>query len=1599
MSARTACWTHLLRLATAAVFLACSLGITRAAAQDSAPHPSASRANRLTYLDSTDPFYVGTDFPKLITPQWVGEEGVDAVVILAVDDMTEARNYERFLRPILDRLKRIDGRAPVSIMTRSVPVNDRLVQTWLQEGLSLEVHTLNHPCPLFAKGDFDSAVTNVFGCLDLLNRIPGNQPVAFRMPCCDSMDSASPRFFTEIFNHVSPEGHFLSIDSSVMDLFTSAEPSLPRELVTTADGAERFRKYFPEKTNATTRLSLGAFATTIENYPYPYVIGKLCWEFPCVVPSDWEAFNCHGPTNALTVADWEAALDATVLKQGVYTMVFHPHGWIRNDQLVSLIDYAVEKYGKRIKFLTFREAQERLNKNLLVGQPLRDAKGYDNGVRLLDLNNDGYVDVVIGNAQLHATRIWNPKDRRWTQTGFPTHLASADETSLTHDSGVKFGIFGAEEQVMVFFRNEKNRGAWRFEDSEWREDSGFFAGLNLKGRPILTVDGGRDRGVRLRDVDKDGRCELLVGNESQNALFGWSDTERTWKKLAFSLPSGTSLVTAEGTDNGLRFVDVNGDGYDDVLFSNEKEFSLHMFIAQPKPWLGWAVGWSYQVRAGKRGEPNDIPMISRGGSHPNNGAWFHSQELYVQNEDTAGLPDKIQRISFKELQLGGEAPAKPPAEALNSFRLAPGFKIELVVSEPLVLDPVAFDWTPDGRLWVVEMRDYPLGMDGKGKPGGVVRMLEDSKGDGHYDKSTIFLEGLRFPNGLMPWRKGLLISAAPDIFYAQDTDGDGKADVCQLLFTGFREGNQQHRVNGFEYGLDNWIYAANGGSGGTVRSVAKNMELNLRGHDLRFKPDDGSMELQPGATQFGRHRDDWGNWFGNDNSHWLWHYFLPEHYLSRNPHLAVGSLLKMLPDDPDPNRIFAIGRPQQRFNWPTQLYQVTSACSATPYRDDLFGPEFASSIFICEPANNVVHREVLAPDGVSFVSHRAPGETHSEFLASTDNWFRPVMVKTGPDGALYVADMYRLIIEHPEYFPEELKHRPDLRAGEDKGRIYRIYPANASLRKAPRLDRLKGTELAVAMDSSNGWQRDTVQRLIVQAHDTSAVQELERLAERSGNPKVRLQALWTLEGLRSLGAQLLTRALADGHYAVRQQAIVLSETKFGQLAELDTRLLGLSEDPDVRVRYQLALSLGEWKGTEVGRTLARLALKDWSDSHMQTAVLSSAVRHLDTLLSGVLAEVKARAVPSDLVEQLVALATELPENQALALALEQIGSPANASYAPWQLAGLAGFLDGLDKRKTSLNSFQSETGKQFEQSVARLGSIFIQARKVAMDSVSAESDRLIAMRLLARSESDRDQEVALLGELSEPRNPESIQEAALVQLRRADSPRVPEALLKDWKGCSPARRQEILNVLFSRQTWTEAVLTAVETDKLTPGELGALQRQKLLTHSSPEIRARAAKLLSSIGTDRKQIVDRYKTVGDLIGDRVHGHALFTQNCSICHSLHGEGHGVGPDLGTVVDKPVSELVVAILDPNQAVDPAYTAYTVVTKDERELSGVLTADTPNSISLRLAGGAEETILRNNIKDLASSGRSLMPEGFETGLKPQDLADVIAFITDTSR
>jgi len=952
-------------------------------------------------------------------------------------------------------------------------------------------------------------------------------------------------------------------------------------------------------------------------------------------------------------------------------------------------------------------------------------------------------------------------------------------------------------------------------------------------------------------------------------------------------------------------------------------------------------------------------------------------------------------LAFQQIPETGQPPPKSPEESLRAIHVRPGFEVELVVAEPLVQSPVAFAWGPDGKLWVVEMGDYPLGIDNKGKPGGRIKFLEDTRGTGKYDKATVFLDGLEFPTGVLPWGKGVLVTCAPDVFYAEDTDGDGKADVRKPLYTGFARGNPQHRLNTLAWGLDNWIYCANGESGGGVKSTKTGAVVNLRGRDLRIKPDEGLIEPETGQTQFGRARDDWGDWFGNNNIEPMYHFALVDRYLRRNPDLAVPELRVQVSEVPGASRVYPASVTLPRFNDLWSVNHFTSACSAIVYRDDLFGREFDENTFVSEPVHNLIHREIMVPKGYTFTSHRAADEQQSEFFASSDNWCRPTTIATGPDGALWVADMYRQVIEHPEWIPREWLKHLNVRAGEDKGRIYRIYPKGCRLRPIPRLDRLDTAGLVAALDSPNGWQRDTVQQLLVQRKDLSAVPLLENLVKKNTRALCRLHALCTLDGLGALRPHVLIGALMDAHPGVRRHAIRLCETQFRAAPELGPAVLVLRRDTDPQVQMQLAYSLGEWDDPRAAEALGQLVSANTGKRFLVAAALSSVTKkNIDAVLLSLFATGK-KELPAELTEKLLALAIAQAQPPTLAKLLARLAATQSGKFASWQFAAVAGLLDALDAKNSSLAKLSAQSGGALQDPIRRLGEIFAAARAIAAKEPSAPAEMLQPVRLLGRGLDHQDEDAELLAGLLTPQTAEAVQKAVVSELARLKSARVPELLLRRWSSYGPTLRSSVLDTLFLREDWLKEVLNALERKQIVAIDIDAARRQRLLEHKTPALRERAARLLAgTINPDRQKVVEAHQVVLKLPGDQKRGHEVFSKICAACHQLGGIGHIVGPDLASLGDKSPEALLIAILDPNRAVEARYMNYMATTKNGVTFVGVLRSETGNNVTLVGPEGKQQVILRTDLDELVSTNRSVMPEGLEKDLTDQNLADVIAFV-----
>ncbi len=997
---------------------------------------------------------------------------------------------------------------------------------------------------------------------------------------------------------------------------------------------------------------------------------------------------------------------------------------------------------------------------------------------------------------------------------------------------------------------------------------------------------------------------------------------------------------------------------------------------------------------------NDVPcyipsrrILSEGGYEAEDSLWYYDRpaRLAMSNEDRIikAVHDLLPGKFEAKKQRGEDTPSLSPAQALKSMRTAPEFTVELVAAEPLVVDPVAIDWGADGKLWVVEMRDYPMGMDGNWKPGGVVKFLEDRNGDGRYDKATTLLGNLPFPTAVFAWRKGVLICAAPDILYAEDTNGDGRADVVRKIFTSFATNNYQARVNSLSLGLDNWIYGANGLLGGNIRYVGNatspaGAALDIRGRDFRMNPDTGAIEPASGLTQQGRVRDDFGNWFGCDNSHFLWHYPMADQYTRRNPQIATPSANVHLPQGREWNRLFPASQTAERFNDQTHVNRVTSACGLEIYRDELLGADFYGNAFTCEPVHNVVHREVLTPDGVTFRSTRAASETNREFLASTDNSFRPVQVRTGPDGALWVVDMYREVIEHPRWIPSNRLAQLNVRAGEDKGRIYRVFPRNTRPRPIQNFAKLSTKNLAGALDSPCGTERDIIHRELLNRGDASAAQTLATISANSRHAAARVQALSALGAIGRLTPEALSSALArETNPSARAQILNL-----GNHWNSET-LRQAASDPNAVVRFQAALNAGT--ADSATAWLQPLVAEATTNAWMRAAFLSSCN-------GSVARQLLKPAIEAGESQRNLALADGL---FATVMAREPLVPttssvmPSNEGEAtPWRLRNTAAIMNVWRQKLADgwpdEPALRRERETNFTTMRTRMAQI---CRGILQNPQAAPAVQQEALKVFATVFEEKADGEILEASL---RN-ESTRPATINALLASESPRVPDFFVPRWREFTVEQRERIVNGFVARAGWKAALLSAVEDGSIAPAEVSTLVRNRFLASEDAGARERAEKLWPKRNSERPKVVAEYRKAMTSTGDSERGAVVFNNNCAACHVLSGRGTAVGPDLTPLRNKSVEDFLVAILDPNAALEPRYVNYIVSMKNGGVFFGVIRSETATGIEI-VSPGVHETLLRSDIAKIEASPASLMPEGLEQSVSTTEMSDLMAFLHRTA-
>jgi putative membrane-bound dehydrogenase-like protein len=983
------------------------------------------------------------------------------------------------------------------------------------------------------------------------------------------------------------------------------------------------------------------------------------------------------------------------------------------------------------------------------------------------------------------------------------------------------------------------------------------------------------------------------------------------------------------------------------------------------------------------------------------------------------------------------APRSNRPTGLDGFEVHPDFALERVAAEPVIQDPVDLQFDEHGVAYVVEMGGYPFSSDDPAQYPGKVVIIEDTDNDGMYDRRIVFADKFQYADSILPHRGGILVAAPPDILYLKDTDGDGRADVREVWLSGFSVGNSQHNVNGLLHGLDNWIYAGNGGNSGSLFWPGRPDErLPVRQRDIRFDFEGKRVEFfGPTTTGFNVAMDDWGRIFTTHNLRHINHLVFPLRYVERNPHLPP----RGNPDISDHktgglDRGYPIGAQESRLNHPEQSGYFSCACGITCYNGGAFPDEFNGAIFVADAVLNIVHHDRLYAHGPSFLAARDRDKV--EFLATTNRHSRPVNMRVGPDGALYLVDMYRAVIEHPEWIPDELEKDMDLYAGSQQGRIYRITPRAGLPRVLPRFDRNNPKAVIRALDHRNRWWRDTAQRLLVWWDAPTFVPELESLFDSASLPQARLHVLWTLRGLSStpgaapgLGAlreELLLRALRDPHPGVRENALVIAETGLEDVPARVAAAIELVNDPDPRVRMQAALTLGELRNSRVPGTtdamqkaLLSLARRDLGHDWTRFAILTCLGRDPLPLFLGLLRDSTTadNADRDRFLAELAELIGAQRQGEAIASAFEALAAPVPADATV--LAVVDGLNTGLAKGGQELHIPRRQ---QIQQTVQRLqqnaptslvaalwtlqrhlgldiesdrAPLLADARTAVLDARQTTAQRLASLRLLAYSEFEFREET--LWQLLGFQHPQELQSAALRQLTGQRTSAITEALIDRWSTLSRACRDQASDYFIYNAANHDALLTALETGRLPMGQLNLdlERRRRFLWSDNPAVRQRAEALFTDAGVvTRAEVLTRLKPALQLTGDPVKGRAQYQNLCAQCHTMGTEGSAVGPDLTEIHRKGPETLLSDLFDPNAAVNTEYLGYTIDNQDGDVFAGIVRLETDALVTLRQAGGQDVVIPRSRMATMSSSGLSLMPEGLEAGLSLQDVADLLSFL-----
>ncbi len=1008
---------------------------------------------------------------------------------------------------------------------------------------------------------------------------------------------------------------------------------------------------------------------------------------------------------------------------------------------------------------------------------------------------------------------------------------------------------------------------------------------------------------------------------------------------------------------------------------------------------------------------------------------------FTEPFEVAGDNAKVKGvIESRRLPLSAE-------ESMSLYEIDGDFELELVAAEPLVCDPVDVAFDAQGRLYVAEMRDYPLPPE-EGPLLSRIRLLTDEDGDGRMDKAVNWATELDHVQGMLPMRGGLLVTTRIQVLFLKDTDGDGVADEKKILLHSNEPRHSQLQVSCPRWGLDNHIYLNNGLDGNEIYPEGQpEQKLKFAQRNLKFDPVTGKIEAVTGRGQFGATLDDWGRRFFCSNRNPTMFAVMPLHAMERNPYAGI----TQGHEDIALEGGNAVVYPVSLTHTTSDVHHGThtAACGLGIYRGDLM-PELKGNVFVCEPPGQLITRARIAPHGASLRADRVRIGKRTEFIRSADEWSRPVNIRNGPDGALYFCDMYRRYIDHARFFPEEYLEKTYMRSGFDHGRIYRVVPKDWSPKTRARPLPSDVPGLVETLKHPNAWHRETAQRLLMEKGDDAVVPALEEMLNDNDVPaQARAHALWSLVGLGKAETPHALAALADPNAGVVENAIQFAERFVEKESLIRQQLLALLVHEDRRVRFLAAIALGKIQDDSVTEALAGMVVENPEDIWIRRAVLSGSEKRAGKILESALmafafpeapaveeegaapqaeetapedADAEAEAEGADpggedagpefaapgpgraeLIRELagvVAARGDLEELQGVFAALGAV----DETRAWWQNAAITGLADGLRRHDGELG--HKQLGSLLRSPPAELAEV-VQPTKAFLDDAmfgminpdASLEDRLAAIPLLGHMTPDK--ALAAFGRLIAKEQAAEIQEAAFAAMQRFDRVKLADLFFGRWEELGPIPRREALALLTTNAKTQLLLLQKMKSGVINPALMDSMSRWKFGRSKNPELKKLADELWGQPSADRQQVLEDYREALAMEADPVRGHAVFMANCFICHKVDGEGNEVGPDISDVRNKLPEALLSDILDPNRMMEARWLAYSVVTVDDRTLAGLIASESAAGIELR-GPGLSETIARAEIESMASLEQSLMPVGLEGAISKQQMADLLAFLRE---